>query len=246
VARAKGAAPSLRLDRDRRVVEARHLHADYWGRNAKEPVAFAAAIDTLVGSEHTIFLEIGPQPVVTRYVRESLSAARHDGIAIASTARGRPEVDGFFDALAELYARGVVGNIAGLHGERAACVDLPLYPFDDARYWFEPARRRRHASPRHTLVGEPFALEHTPDTHVWTSDLDPVRLAYLSDHRVGGLTIMPGTAYVEIGIAAARAVFPDRAFSLADVEFREILSIPEDLSIRLQTSARPTARAASH
>src|SRR5206468_2516693 len=40
------------------------LGADYWGRNLREPVQFAAAVASLIEAGHDLYLELGPHPVL--------------------------------------------------------------------------------------------------------------------------------------------------------------------------------------
>ena len=46
------------------VVDGRSLGASYWGRNLREPVRFAAAIESIVKERSASFLELGPHPAL--------------------------------------------------------------------------------------------------------------------------------------------------------------------------------------
>src|SRR5262249_14638215 len=54
---------------------AKDLDAAYWWDNIRRPVLFSAAISRLAAEGHSLFLEIGPHPVLSGYLAECLSAA---------------------------------------------------------------------------------------------------------------------------------------------------------------------------
>jgi myxalamid-type polyketide synthase MxaB len=53
---------------------------------------------------------------------------------------------------------------------------------------------------------------------------------FLADHRVYGTVVVPGTAYVEMALAAADAAFDQGGHQLEEVTIREALILPEDSS----------------
>ncbi|MDB4987694.1 MAG: pks13, partial [Myxococcaceae bacterium] len=225
-------------------IEGRFLHAGYWGRNVREQVAFAPAIEVLIASGHDLFVEIGAVTVLDKYVQEMLRSGSSAGASVCSLKRGRPELGSMFAAISELYARGAERDLNGLfdtaHGTAAApFADLPAYPFLAERYWLDAARPSTPVGQAtHPLLGKHIELEHAPGTHVWCGGLGGATLSYLTDHRVQGFATMPGAAFVEIALAAAVETGKNGAFALRDVEFQEFLPIPEDGTVELQTSVR--------
>jgi len=61
--------------------------AEYWCDNIREPVRFADTVDLLIGAGHRVFLEVGPHPVLSGYIKEILVRAGETGTAIATLAR---------------------------------------------------------------------------------------------------------------------------------------------------------------
>jgi hybrid polyketide synthase/nonribosomal peptide synthetase FtdB len=45
-------------------VEGATLNADYWWQNVRQPVQFAAVLERLLADGSTLFLEVGPHPVL--------------------------------------------------------------------------------------------------------------------------------------------------------------------------------------
>ncbi|MER5495433.1 type I polyketide synthase [Streptomyces sp. NPDC002490] len=110
---------------------------DYWVRHVRETVRFADGVATLLENGVRTFVELGPGAHLTTLARQC--AAPDEGLLFVPLLRAdRPERETLFTSLAELHA----------HGERIAWprvaegwggrrVDLPTYPFQRQRYWWE-------------------------------------------------------------------------------------------------------------
>ncbi|QKV75038.1 acyltransferase domain-containing protein [Amycolatopsis sp. Hca4] len=106
--------------------------ADYWVRHVREAVRFADGVSTLEAAGVGVFLELGPDGVLSSLV---------PGTAIPALRRDRDEERTLFTALARLHVSGVDLDWASLYaGSAGRAVPLPTYPFEHRRYWLEPAR----------------------------------------------------------------------------------------------------------
>ncbi len=82
-------------------------------------------------------------------------------------------------------------------------VDLPAYPWRRIEFRFSETSELTgllSPRPRHPLIGardSDSALE-------WRATIDPELEPALADHQVGGQTLLPGAAFVEMGLAVAR------------------------------------------
>ena len=131
-----GAAPSLPLVSgvSGRVLEG-VSEAGYWRRQAREPVRFETALETLSELEVKVVVEIGPEGELgARALRAWPGAARP---AVVSSPGGDGNGNGnFAAAVAAAYDAGLGVSLAGLFaGERRQRVALPTYPFQRERYW---------------------------------------------------------------------------------------------------------------
>ena len=72
----RGADSGL-LHRQRRRLAAEQVDANFFGRNVRQPVRFAAAIDAMLADGFTGFLEIGAHPVLGSAIAEC--AAQRNG-----------------------------------------------------------------------------------------------------------------------------------------------------------------------
>jgi myxalamid-type polyketide synthase MxaE and MxaD len=114
-------------------------------------------------------------------------------------------------------------------------VRLPTYPFQRERYWMEEARpqARRLGGSGHPLLGAHFETSLQPGAHFWEMDLSIELFPFIGDHRVQGVAVVPGTAYVEMALAAAMEAFGGSP-SLEQLSFKEVLALQEQQSRTLQ------------
>ncbi len=120
------------------------LDGSYWRRQAREPVAFGACIETLAELGVQVVVELGPQTVLEPMVATHWPATTEGApVTLASLAgpsedQGRSEDAGFVAAVAGAYEAGLTVSFAGLFaGETRRRVALPGYPFQRRRHWIE-------------------------------------------------------------------------------------------------------------
>ncbi|MGI5499105.1 SDR family NAD(P)-dependent oxidoreductase [Lentzea sp. CA-135723] len=97
------------------------LDADYWYRNAREPVDFHGVVQRLLG-EHAVFVEMSPHAVLAGSIEES------GGVAIGSLRRDQGGLERLLLSVASAHAHGVAVDwspaFPGAHR-----VALPTYAF---------------------------------------------------------------------------------------------------------------------
>ncbi|MGA9314621.1 MAG: beta-ketoacyl synthase N-terminal-like domain-containing protein, partial [Solirubrobacteraceae bacterium] len=138
--------------------------ANYWVRHVREPVRFADGVGWLRAQGVKVFLELGPEGVLSAMAQECLDCRGYeeddgkdpvrtgDGSApadnigdrvgvVANTVvpvlrRGRSEGEALLDALARMWVCGVsVDWRAVIEKRDVAHVELPTYAFQRERYW---------------------------------------------------------------------------------------------------------------
>ncbi|MFF9900054.1 SDR family NAD(P)-dependent oxidoreductase [Streptomyces longispororuber] len=214
------------------------LDADYWWRNVREPVAFAAAVEEAMEDGADVFLEIGPHPVLRGYLRRVTGSRPHTATAVLPTLRR--DADGPGDlarAHARLLAAGAATDWKRYFPARGRVVRLPAYPwqrerhFSGGRDWFTP-----DGPYRHPLLGARVAAPMP----LWSGAVEPVLVPWLTDHRVAGSVVMPATGYVETALAAGRDVF-DGPAEAEHLEITTALVVPWATAsqVRLHVSLDP-------
>ncbi len=122
------------------------LGAGYWRAQLRGGVRFGAAMRTAVAQGCTLFLELGPRPVLNAMAR----ADGIEGLFAASLSPPLDEGEAMATALAQLHGAGLTIDWHGYHaGRTPGRAEIPTTPFDRRRLWIEP--------------GEPAAANPLPD-----------------------------------------------------------------------------------
>lgn len=206
------------------VAEGHHLDEHYWWRNLRQPVLFADTIGALVAEGHTTYVELSPHPLLLDDIRELTHEHGCQGLALPSGRRQEDERAVMLASAAALHCAG--GHVEWARTfEDGRVVSLPSYPWQRASYWFHASERGADIAPDAGLLRGPIESSVHRETTFWESELSVERLPYLSDHRVRGAAWLPAAAFVEMALTAARARFGGGAVGVANVEFREALSL---------------------
>jgi acyl transferase domain-containing protein/aryl carrier-like protein len=215
------------------------LDAAYWYRNLRQPVRFRDAVDALLADGHRLFLEMSPHPVLVSAVPDIADAAGRPAVAAGSLRRDEDGWARFLMSLAEAHLAGVTVDWAGvLPGRR---IDLPTYPFQRSRYWLMPPAPRgavRAAGldeAEHPLLGA--AVELAADGGLLiTGRLSLADQPWLADHTVAGSVLLPGTAFVELAVQAARRA---GCAGVTELTLEAPLVLAGDAPVRLQLAIGP-------
>ncbi|GLW72094.1 polyketide synthase [Kitasatospora phosalacinea] len=190
-----------------KAVEEELTSPDYWVRQVRESVRFADAVATLTASGISRFVELGPDAVLTATAAQSTE----DHLLVATLRRDRPEQHSAVTALAALHAHGTPVDWQAVHPGTGPLADLPTYAFQRQRYWLEPSANDGDPSALgleavgHPLLGAATVLADSEGV-VLLGRLSAGTHTWLADHRVGGRTLLPGTAFVELALRAGERV----------------------------------------
>jgi acyl transferase domain-containing protein/NADPH:quinone reductase-like Zn-dependent oxidoreductase/short-subunit dehydrogenase/acyl carrier protein len=222
----------------------------YWVRHVREAVRFRDGVRWLAGQGVRRFLELGPDGVLSAMSRDCLAGEGQGGDESASGSAvvtapvlraGRPEARALLGALAEVWVHG--GDVdwrAPFAGSTARPVRLPAYAFKRERYWIE--RRAAagaadvasigQASAEHPLLGAAIGLAEDRGW-LFTGNLSLQSHAWLSDHAVMGVVLLPGTAFVELALRAGDEVGCEL---LEELTLTAPLVLPERGGVQVQVS----------
>ena len=216
------------------------LSAAYWWQNVRQPVRFAKVMESIVRDNFSIFLEVGPHPVLRSSIRECLHVEGKSGSLVASLNRKEPEMSNFYEALGTLYTLGFdVDWKALISGGQY--LKLPSYPWQRETYWQETAMSRQQRLGRpdsHIFLNNKMSTSQP----AWEVDLNEQYFPYLKDHQVQETTVFPGAAYVEIGLALHQEVEQESVCTLEYLEFHSVLSRDLSKVQILQTVFDPRTR----
>jgi acyl transferase domain-containing protein/thioesterase domain-containing protein len=185
------------------------LDAGYWFANMRQTVRFAQSIQALAGSGRHTFIEVSPHPVLIGAIQEIFEEIGADRPAIAGTLyRDDGGARRFLSHLAEIFVTGRAVDWARMLDEAGGHrVDLPTYAFQHKWYWPKPSGRAGDVtsaglgSVGHPLLGAAVEVAEGEGL-LLTGRLSLQTHPWLADHDIGGVVILPGTAYMELAIQA--------------------------------------------
>ncbi|MFZ1493298.1 MAG: type I polyketide synthase [Candidatus Competibacter denitrificans] len=209
------------------------LDAAYWWLNVRNPVYFQDCFNLAVEDGCSIFLEVGPHPVLATSMRDCANALGRQVQLLHSLYRGKHEPTTVGCALAGLYSAGIEPDFARLY-PHGRYVDLPLYPFMRERCWAESDENRRFriGNDDHPLLGRRLAMAAL----AWETEINGYWNAFLPDHVIQHNVLFPAAGYLEQAGAAIKLATAGSHFVLEDIVFHKALFLPQDEDPRVQTT----------
>ncbi|WP_052441905.1 type I polyketide synthase, partial [Streptacidiphilus anmyonensis] len=222
------------LDRSAELTE-----PEYWVRHVREAVRFADAVRALEGEGVRTFLELGPDGTLSALGQACVT---EDAVFAPVLRRDRAEAETFTAGLAQLFVRGVRLDWSAVFADTdARRVELPTYAFQYEQYWLEapPILVGEAAAGQlgldlaeHPLLGAFVGLADA-DGLLFTARLALDTHAWLADHAVGEVVLLPGTAFVELAIRAGDQV---GCSLVEELTLEAPLVLPERGGVQVQVS----------
>ncbi|PSB07301.1 hypothetical protein C7B62_20315, partial [Pleurocapsa sp. CCALA 161] len=205
--------------------------AEYWVTHIRQPVRFADSINTLDQENCSIFLEIGPKPVLLGMGSQCLLESQK--LWLPSLRSGVEDWQQMLQSLAQLYVEGIEVDWAGVYSYNCANkVALPTYPFQRERYWIEnnkanyQTKALSQAKKIHPLLGQRLLLGRSQQT-IFQSYFNAHSPAYMDQHRLYGTVVVPASSHVSWLLLAAQDIFQTSCCSLEQVFFPEALLLDD-------------------
>ncbi|MER7973985.1 acyltransferase domain-containing protein, partial [Streptomyces sp. NPDC096080] len=110
--------------------------AAYWYRNLRQTVRFDDTVRALLDTEHTVFVEVSPHPVLTMAVQATAEDTGRQIAAVGTLRRDQGTTGRFLASLAEQWTRGGRADWAAVYaGTGARRTPLPTYAFQREHLW---------------------------------------------------------------------------------------------------------------
>lgn len=216
------------------------LNPEYWTKHTREKVSFIEACKAVQTEGCTLFLEIGPHPILC-----ALAMANIDGAGVTcfpSLRRKQNDWATILESVGKLYLSEWNGEInwKGLdeyYARRKVC--LPAYSFNKKKIFTEinPV-----PTVFHPLLG--YIIENASIVTLFQNNLTLKKAPYLKDHVIGTSIVFPGAGFLEILLASGHShvqclteefVLPKRPVVLKDLKIESPLGLDDSKSTLLQT-----------
>ncbi|WP_186002078.1 type I polyketide synthase [Corallococcus sp. Z5C101001] len=203
---------------------------DYWARNLRQPVRFAPAIAELANDGHSLFVEIGPNAVLSRPVQQCFQQAGKSVTVVSALRRGESERHTLRALLGGLFVAGVSPAWGQLFPEGGELVPLPPYPWAKERYWVaHPAPASRPPSPQAELPLHGRRVRSPLAETLFEVELSVDRMPFLREHLLHGAVVVAGAGHVSMVLSALQSLHGSSPIRLADIVFPRALVLEEGL-----------------
>ncbi|MGO4759344.1 acyltransferase domain-containing protein, partial [Streptomyces sp. 2MCAF27] len=210
---------------------------EYWYTNLRRTVRFDEAVRALLADGYRFFVESSAHPVLTVGLQETFEDAGADASALGTIRRDDGGAERFLASLAEGYVRGLPADWdAVFTGSGAARTELPTYAFQREHFWLDAEYDTGDAAglgldpAGHPLLGAAVQVAGE-DRLLLTGRLSRHTHPWLADHAVGGMVLLPGTAFVELALRAGEEA---GCAALEELALGAPLVIPEQGGVLVQ------------
>ncbi|MBT2425262.1 SDR family NAD(P)-dependent oxidoreductase, partial [Streptomyces sp. ISL-112] len=212
---------------------------DYWSGQIRASVRFLDAARELAREGATVFVEVGPDAVLSALAQGGLADHDADITSVAVLRPGRPDAATYTEGVLRAHTAGAPLDGARLFPD-VAPFDLPTYAFQRQRFWLAPqpptdARSLGLDRADHPLLAAALELADRDDT-VLTSRISLNSHPWLADHVIDGTVLLPATAFLELATATGDHLgTPD----VEDLTLEAPLVLPRHEAVRVQVAVGP-------
>ena len=146
------------------ITEAEATAPRYWVDHLRRTVRFGDGVSRLMDDRDRALLEVGPGQTLVALCKEQVAADARTTLltTMRHPRERRPDLPVLLEAAGRLWLAGVTIDAPAMYaGQRRRRVPLPTYPFEQRRYWIDPASRAR------SRPGPPSTETKTADVESW-------------------------------------------------------------------------------
>lgn len=232
-----------------RVMEGPLLGGAYWWSNIRERVDFYGATLTALERGASLFVEVGPNAVLTRFLNGTVKASGKAMEVLPTMKVNRDSDTDFEQTWKQMFAKGAPIDFSLHVGAADRRLSLPTYAWNKVDVGLVPTSRSTgliRGRAVHPLLG----FRKGGQLSVWENTLDSVLHPSLGEHVIYGDCVLPGAAMLDMALAAAVDAVDQNVQELLDVALLRPLPVPvspamdirfflspEDGSFRLESKA---------
>lgn len=113
--------------------------AEYWAKHLRETVRFSSAAETILAGDYPVLVEIGPGQTVTTLIKQHKESATKTVLAVFPHVQQTVNTcQHALQTLGRIWQAGAEVQLSKLYcTEKRVRVNLPGYPFERQRFWFD-------------------------------------------------------------------------------------------------------------
>ncbi len=210
--------------------------AAYWGANVRQAVRFADALAALAAEDYNLFVELGPHPVLSGVITQTLQSLEMQATVLPSLRRNEPEQSLMLQSLGALYTQGYEVDWQQFYPFEGECVRLPSYPWQRERLWLDmlPSGGQAGVAMQATADNHPLLSRRLPLAQpTWQLPLDSSS-PLIGACRVEGQILLSAATFIELALAAAERGLGAGSWQLTNLEISESLRFAPEASPLLQ------------
>ncbi len=223
---------------------AQPLGPDYWWRNIREPVEFAATVAGMITDGYRYFIELSPHPSLTSAIETIAEDLDRDVVVTGSLRRGDPAREWLDRAVAELHVGGLSIDWSRFAPATDRRAELPTYAWDLQSYWTDFQQTQRGVNRGLKATEHPILTGLLPRADgggtVLLGELSLAAHPWLADHTISDAVLLPATSFIDLALHAARE---SDCNTLQEFVIEAPLVVPEDgvVSIQVTVGGRDSA-----
>ncbi|HTQ06405.1 MAG TPA: SDR family NAD(P)-dependent oxidoreductase [Polyangiaceae bacterium] len=211
------------------LTAARATDPTYFRDHVRAPVRFGAGLKALLALRPGVAIELGPHPTLLSFARATYGES--GPLLLPSLHKQRPDAEQMLALASALYLAGLKLDFRALAAGTGNVVDLPTYPFQRERYWFQADARAARATPNvasgdHPLLGR--KLRTSGSETIFEAELGADSPRFVRHHQVQGQVILPATAYLDGLLTLARRLLDPARAAVTDVSIEEAMLLAAD------------------
>ncbi|AQT79183.1 polyketide synthase [Mycolicibacterium litorale] len=205
----------------------------YWVKNLRNTVRFAAAVRAAVEDGYRVFTELGPDSMITEAIQRTADGLDARVVTFTAVGHQQPASDALRSLVADLHSVGAAIDFATPYPS-GRLVDAPLPSWTHRRLWLdvdnEEGGARGYSVAAHPLLGSHVRLQEEPERHVWQAEVGTAAQPWLGEHTILDVPLLPGAAYCEMALVAARTVLGNDA-EVRDIRFEHALLLDAQTTV---------------
>ncbi|KAF4814699.1 Reducing polyketide synthase FUB1 [Colletotrichum siamense] len=248
--------------------------AGYWTKNLTSPVRFNESVTAMLqalsepnadGNQSpliTDLVEVGPHAALQGPLRNIVQDVRVNGDVKYHhlLKRGESDVEMAMAGVGSLFTRGIQVDLLKVNHVPGAkplmMIDLPRYPFNHTREYWNECRLSRNFRfrpyPRHELLGAPVNDWDGKHDAIWKNWIKLSENPWVEHHTISGSVLYPAAGMLVMAIEGCKQLAersnPGKAIKgirFREVSFHSALQVPEGaLGIESHLYLRPVKQAA--